>query len=131
MDTANVPVDPWVVQSAKQHEPLPVGMYMGIFQGVETVTLKGTGETRWRWTWCVSAGALKGKVATALTDQTINPNTLAGRLTEGLLGRPIVVGDHVKTLVDACVTKVYMLSIQTGPQGGKPGVRAVSQPPAM
>ena len=124
------PVDPWVVQSAKQHEPLPVGMYMSVFEGVEIVTLKG-GEVRWRWKWRVSIGPAKDKEATALTDQTINPNTLAGRLTEGLLGRPIVVGDHVKTLIDACVTRPYMLSVQTGPQGGKPGVKAVSQPPPM
>lgn len=87
-------VDPWIVQEPKaKFEPLPVGFYMGPFKGVEDVKVTpakpgDTGE-RWRFTWEVQSGDHKGKVATALTERTINPNKLPGRLIAGLLDRSL------------------------------------------
>jgi hypothetical protein len=121
--------DPWVVQEKKEFTPVPDGNYMTQFRGVDVVQVDG--KAKWRWTWEVQGGALVGKQATALTDQNINPATLPGRLIAGLLGRPLKAGEHVKSLVDACVGKSYMVGVQPGPQGGKSGVRSCGQPPAM
>jgi hypothetical protein len=125
------PVDPWVVKAAKQTAPLPVGMYLADFKGVENYTLPGTADVRWRWAWTVATAEHTGKEASALTNQDITPNTLPGRLIEGLIGKPLVAGDSVKALVDGCTGKRYLVSVQAGPKGGKPGVKAVSIPPAM
>ncbi len=134
MSNANIPQvpahDPWVVQAGGKAEPLPPGMYMTNFQGVAPHAL-ATGETRWRWAWTVKTGPLAGQEASALTECRLTPNTLSGRLVEGLIGRPLVAGDNVKVLVDATVGKPYMVSVQAGPQGGKPGVKSVSTPPQM
>jgi hypothetical protein len=124
-------VDPWVVKVAKQTEPLPVGQYVADFKGVADYTLPGTTDVRWRWAWTVATGDKAGKEASALTNQSISPNTLPGRLIEGLLGTALKDGDHVKGLVDACVGKRYLVSVQGGVKGGKPGVKAVFIPPAM
>src|SRR5436190_20076797 len=95
-------INPWVVQPAKAHNPLPLGMYMSEFKGVSDHKL-ATGEVRWRWAWKVTAGPNAGQDATALTDCNINPNTLAGRLIAGLVGKALVAGDNVKALVDGSI----------------------------
>ncbi len=64
-----------------------------------------------------------------MCDRTINPNTLAGTLIAGLLGKAVVIGDDVKAEIDACVGKTYLASVQPGPKGGKPGVRSCGKPP--
>jgi hypothetical protein len=128
--------DPWIVQEAKPaFTPLPIGFYLGVFKGVEDAPVKpqkadDTGE-RWRFSWEVQSGEHKGKAATALTDRSISPTALPGVLISGLLGRPLIAGESVKDAIDSCKGKSYMVSIQAGPKGGKPQVRAVSQPPQM
>src|SRR5581483_8541757 len=94
--------DPWVVREAKQYQPLPVGMYLAAFKGVEDVAL-ASGEQRWRWTWAVSSGQYQGQHATALTAKDISPTTLPGILIAGLLGREPKPGENVKALVEQCV----------------------------
>jgi hypothetical protein len=123
-------VNPWVVQAPKQTEQVPDGAYVGPFKGVEEVNLPD-GSFKWRFPWEVQTGAHKGKIASALTDRSINPNTLPGRLISGLLGRAIVAGENVKDAVNACVGKTFMVVVQPGPKGGKSGVKSVSQPPAL
>jgi hypothetical protein len=123
--------DPWIVQQPKApFQPLPVGFYISTFKGVEEAKLQ-QGEAKWRWTWEVQSGEHKGKIASALTDRSISPTALPGVLISGLLGRPLIAGESVKDAIDSCKGKSYMVSIQAGPKGGKPQVRAVSQPPQM
>jgi hypothetical protein len=119
----------WVVQEAKKFEPLPVGFYHALFRGVEEKKLP-SGEDKWRFVWEETTGEHTGKIADALCDRTISPLNQAGRLIEGLLGQPLKPGDNVKSLVDACVGKPYLVSIQGGPKGGKPCVRSIGKPPA-
>jgi hypothetical protein len=120
----------WIVQEAKQLNPVPDGAYTGPFKGVEDFKLK-TGEDRWRFLWQVASGPYQGRIAPSLTDKDINPNTLAGRLIAGLLGRPLQPGENVKAAVEACVGQTYMFVVQPGPKGGKSMVRVVSKPPQM
>ena len=86
---------------------------------------------KWRFGWLVKKGEHAGKEASALTERGINPNTLAGRLIAGLLCRAIKPGENVKEAVDACKGKEYLVVVQPGPKGGKPGVKSVSRPPEM
>lgn len=121
--------DPWVWQEAKQFEPLPVGFYSALFKGVADFTLPQDGKPKWRFEWEVATGEHKGKIATALCDRNLNPNTLPGQLILGLLGRPIVAGENVRAAVEACKGKTCMVSVAPGPKGGKPQVRICGQPP--
>ena len=123
-------VDPWVVQAPKQAEQVPCGPYLSFFKGVEEFTLQ-SGELKWRFVWEVKSGPEKGKVASALCDRSIRPNTLAGTLIVGLLGRPIVVGENVKEAIDGCKGKSFFVTVQPGPKGGKPGVRFCGEPLPM
>ncbi len=124
------PGDPWVVQAPKQREQLPIGNYIGPFKGVEEIKLQD-GSLKWRWSWTVKSGPAAGKVASCLTDKSISPTTLPGRIISGLLGRALIPGENVKESIDACVGKDYMVAVQTGPQNGKPCVRMVTKLPQM
>jgi hypothetical protein len=129
----------WVVQAPKpKYEELPVGMYASEFAKVEEVvmdtkfiTKAGDDGKRWRWSWCVATGQHTGKCASALTDKNLNPNSQAGRLIRGLLGRDLQVGENVKASIDACVGKRYLVQVAPGLRGGKPAVRSVNVPPEM
>jgi hypothetical protein len=123
--------NPWIVKAPKQTAPVPIGFYHATFKGVEDFTLPATGEVKWRFVWEITAGECKGKTASSLTNVEINANTLSGRLIAGLIGRPIVAGDNVKAEVEACIGKVYLVSQQAGPKGGKPAVQACDKPPSM
>lgn len=124
-------VDPWIVREPKaKFEPLPVGFYVGTFKGVEEVKLPD-GSVKWRFSWEVQSGEHKGKAATALVDRNINPKSQTGVLISGLLERPLVPGENVKDAITACVSKVCMVGVQPGPQGGKPQVRSCGKPPQM
>jgi hypothetical protein len=129
----------WVVQAPKpKYEELPVGMYASDFAKVEDIVMDTKYITkpnddgkRWRWSWSVATGQHTGKFATALTDKNLNPNSPAGMLIRGLLGRDLQVGENIKASIDACVSKRYLVSVAPGPRGGKPAVRSVSVPPEM
>jgi hypothetical protein len=121
--------NPWVVQAPKQSEPVPTGFYTGPFQGIEDAEVNA--ETKWRFVWEVATGDHKGKKATALCDRAINKNTLPGRLISGLLGRDLVVGENIQAAIGGCVGQTYLVSVQAGPKGGKPGVKSVGLPPKM
>jgi hypothetical protein len=86
---------------------------------------------RWRWSWRVATGPHTGKFASALTGKNLNPNSQAGGLIRGLLGRDLEVGENVKASIDACVGKRYLVSVAPGSRGGKPAVRSVNLPPEM
>jgi len=120
----------WIVQAPKQFTQVPVGFYHAAFVGVEEHKLQD-GSLKWRWTWKITTGPETGKIASALTERSINPNTHAGRLIAGLLGRVIVVGEDVQDAIDTCKGKVYTVSVQPGPKGGKPSVQSVGKPPQM
>ena len=47
------------------------------------------------------------------------------------MGRDLVLNENVKTAIDACIGKTYMVNVAAGPQGGKPCVRTVDKPPQM
>lgn len=125
--------DPWIVKEAKK--PVPVGMYLCDYGGVEDFTLidktTNTSKVKWRWLWKIKTGTEAGKEATAITDREIKPTTLPGRLIQGLLGRPLTVGENIKAALDSCVGKPYMVNVEAGPQGGKAQVRSVGKPPQM
>ena len=127
---SNEVVNPWVVQPPKQTAQVPIGMYAVAFKGIEEVKLPD-GSPKWRIAYEVQSGPSAGKIASALVDKTINPNTLSGRLIAGILGRPIVAGENVQAAIEACVGKSYVVSVQPGPKGGKPGVKSCGVPPTM
>ncbi len=126
--------NPWVVQTPKQGAQVPVGSYFADYKGVEDKVIKdaaGVEAVKWLWTWAVTKGSEAGKVATALTDRSITTTALPGQLIAGLLGRQLVAGEDVKAALDACIGKSYLVTVQPGPKGGKPGVRMVGVPPQM
>lgn len=131
----NEVANPWVVRPQKQFVELPPGIYMTKYVKVEDMTVKPMDDKddglRWRWTWQVTTGPYAGQSATALTRRDIAIGTHAGRLIEGLLGKPLKDGDNVQALVDACVGQTYLVSVQAGPKGGKPSVQSVGKPPEM
>jgi hypothetical protein len=123
-------VNPWIVQPPKKSAFVSIGSYSAKFEGVEEYKLQD-GSDKWKWTWRVVSGEHKGKEASALTDRTIRSASLPGHLISGLLGRQLEAGEDVKQAIDACVGKVYMVSVQPGPKGGKPAVRMVATMPSM
>jgi hypothetical protein len=124
MSNVSVNANPWTVREAGKAS-VPPNNYTGRFVGVESITnAKWEGE-RWRWTWEVTTGQHTGNKADALTQCDISPNTQAGRIVAGLLGRAIQTGEDVQAAINACVGKVYLVSVMPGPQGGKPAVRSV------
>jgi hypothetical protein len=123
-------LNPWVVQAPKQFAAVPNGAYKVFFKGVEDYTLQ-SGEIKWRFAWEVKTGPHAGETASALCDRSINLNVLPGRLISGLLGRAIVVGEDVKEAIESCKDKTYLVMVQGGPKGGKPGVQSVSNLPEM
>lgn len=123
--------NPWVVQQSKQAvEAAPVGFHLAEFIGVADVTMKD-GAVKWRFAWKVKAGEHAGKEASALCDRNLSPTTLPGVLIAGLLGGPVKPGDNVEAAVKGCIGQTYMVAVQPGPRGGKPGVRTVGPVPAM
>ena len=85
-----------------------------------------------KWEWEVVSGPQKGRIATALTDANLTPQTHAGRLIAGLVGRPLIPGEDVGTLwgeVQKAVGRKWAVTVASGPKGGKPSVQQVSQPP--
>jgi hypothetical protein len=122
--------NPWVVQAPEPFEAQPIGFWLADYQGVEDKTLR-QGDIKWRFSLKVKSGEHVGKTISALTDRKLNPNTLSGRLISGLLGRELKEGENVKEALDACKGKTYMVSVDVGPQGGKPGVKSIGKPPAM
>jgi hypothetical protein len=125
----NEQANPWVVQAPKQTDPVPVGFYTGPFKGIEDAEVNS--EARWRFVWDVATGPHAGKKATALCDKVISKNTLPGRLIAGMLGRDLIDGENVEEAVNACKGQTYLVSVQPGPKGGKPGVKSVGKPPQM
>lgn len=123
--TAN---SPFVVNLTKKFNPLPVGAYLGKYLGVENFDLKG--EDKWRWKWEVVGGEHAGKLATAMTNQSIGHGH-GGRIVTGLLGRELTHGENVKNALEACIGQTYMVTVAPGPKGGKPQVQFVSTPPQM
>jgi hypothetical protein len=121
-------LDPWVVQQPKQIGQVPTGNYVGTFKGVTEVKLQD-GSVKWRWAWTVKSGPEAGKEASALTDRGISPTALPGVLIAGLLGRQLMPGEHVKSAIDACAGKDFIVGVQPGPKGGKPCVRMVMVQP--
>jgi hypothetical protein len=121
----------FVVQSASV-EPLPVGSYFTMFKSVEPFSnASGTVKDKWRWAWEVVSGTHKGKMATALTDQKLTAMNHAGRLVSGMAGRGLQANEDVSALLASFVGKPFLVSVATGPKGGKPSVQSVSQPPEM
>ena len=121
--------NPWVVKESKTFTPLPSGAYIAKFTGVEDVKLP-SGDDRWRWTWEVTTGEHKGQRADALTEQSISPNALAGRLLAGLLRRPLAAGENVQAAIAAAVGQADLVTIAAGPKGGsKGGVKTVNALP--
>jgi hypothetical protein len=129
----------WVVQAPKpKYEELPVGIYSADFMKVEEVVMDtkyisrpDDDGKRWRWSWRVATGDHRGKFASALTGKKLDPNSEAGGLIRGLLGRDLQVGENVKASIDACVDKRYLVRVAPGSRGGKPAVRSVDLPPEM
>jgi hypothetical protein len=121
--------NPWVVQEAKQFQPVPVGMYLTTYVGVEAITLNN--ENKWRWKWKVTTGEYAGREVSALTNQSISPSQLAGRLIAGMLGRALIAGENVQDAIGKCAGMAYMVHFASGPKGGKPQVQLVGKPPQM
>lgn len=126
----DVVVDPWVVK-ASGGEPLPVGLYTATFTKVEAFENAEKGiVAKWKWQWTIASGVHKGKIGSALTDQSISPHTHSGRLVAGMAGLAIAYGDNVKAMVDAFVGQTYMVRQAAGPKGGKPSVQSADPLPA-
>ena len=103
--------NPWIVQASKQVAQVPNGAYVASFKGVETIKLQDGSERR-RWAWEVKSEEQKGKLATALTDQSVSAVALPGRLIAGLLGRELVHGEDVKAAIEVRVGKDYYLGVK-------------------
>ena len=123
--------NPWVVRPPKQSAPVPDGHYIAEYVDVSDFKHEKIDGDKWKWVFKVVVGEHAGKMADALTDQEINPNTQAGRLIKGLLRRDIQPGDDVKAAVDACKGKRYMVTVAPGSKGGKSAVRYVGDVPQM
>ena len=109
---------------------MPPGVYTARFVSVEPFTNLEKGiDGKWKWQWEIGIGVHKVKIASALTDQSISPNTHSGRLVAGMAGKPISHGDNVKAMVDAAVGKTYMIRQSAGPKGGKPSVQSADVMP--
>lgn len=119
----------WIIQAPTQTEQVPIGSYQARFVSVGNFKLKG--EDRLKWVWEVVNGEHTGHKATALTSLSLKDSVHAGRLLSGLLNRQLIVGENVENAINACKGKMYMVSVQRGPQGGKPSVQYVSSLPEM
>ena len=116
---------------ASGSEPLPPNAYYASFQKVEPfANEKVSGKLR--FCWDVVSGTHKGRIATALVDANLTPQTHAGRLIGGILGRPLVPGESVGELwiaLQKAIGTRFMVTVSAGPKGGKPSVQSVSLPP--
>ena len=121
--------NPFIVQ-ASASEPLPNGAYLGEFVGVAPFSNDKI-KDRWRWAWRVVSGTHLGREATALTDCKITPHTHSGRLITGMAGRNLVTGEDLTSLIAGFTGKRFLVTIMSGPQGGKASVQTVSLPPEM
>jgi len=122
------PAEPFKVQ-ASGSKPMPPGVYLAIFEGCEPYTLEGV--PKWRWKFKVSTGAHAGSYPNCLTDQAIKATNHAGRIVAGLLEKALVEGENLQAGITACTGKIYLVSVQAGPKGGKPSVQSVGPPPPM
>lgn len=131
--TATNNSNPWVVKPPKQSAPVPDGHYIAEFSDVFDYSHENLdgGKPKWKWVFRVISGDYAEKTADTVTDPDINPNTLAGRIIAGLIGRDIHPGEDVKAAVDACKGKRRMITVARGPQGGKSAVRFVGDVPQM
>ncbi len=114
-------------------EPLPPGAYFAVFLSLEPFTNDKVAD-KLRFTFQVASGQQQGRNATALTDQRITPNTHAGRLIAGLVGRALTPGEDMSAVwqtLQSRIGKRYMVTVQAGPKGGKPSVQSVALPPEM
>ena len=122
-----------IVIQASGTEPIPIGAYNAVFSSVEAFSNEKASD-KFRWRWDVVSGPHSGRNATALTDRKLTPKTHGGRLLTGLLNRQLIPGENVSELWQAlqeCIGKRYLVSVQPGPNGGKPSVQMVSLPPEM
>lgn len=119
----------FIVQ-ASASEPLPNGAYLGEFVGVVPFSNDKIAD-RLKWSWRVVTGNHIGREATALTDTKLTPQTHFGRLITGMAGRNLVAGEDLTALVAGFAGKRFLVTIASGPKGGKPSVQSVSLPPEM
>ncbi|MCZ2344104.1 MAG: hypothetical protein LC104_20270 [Bacteroidales bacterium] len=127
------PINPFagIEVKASGAEPLPVGPYVAVFRSLEPFSNDRV-SNKLRFVWEVATGNHKGKTASALCDPNLTPNSHAGRLIGGLVGRPLQPGEDVAALwtaVQAAVGRRFMVTVQSGPKNGKPSVQMVSLPP--
>ena len=121
----------WVVNEAKVGGGIPDGSYIAEYSGTTEFTHEKIDGPKWKWIFEVKTGTLSGRQTDALTAKEINPNTHAGRLIKGLLGRELVVRENVKAAIESCKGKRYLIVVGPGNKGGKSAVQHVARPPVM
>lgn len=126
----------WQFREAKSaYDEVPSAAYYARFLGVsdkEVTPVPGQPpETKWRFEFAISKGEHAGKKPACLTNRKLSANTQAGQIVAGFAGRPLKAGDKIPEIIQEAVGKEWLVNVAPGPQGGKPQIRSVSQPPAM
>jgi len=78
---------------AEDYEPLPQGLYVGGFLGVEPRE-SANGEYR-RWGWEISQGPYAGRKVYANTSTNFGPQAKARQWVENILGRELEAGEQI------------------------------------
>jgi hypothetical protein len=125
----STPIPQLVVQSTAA-DPLPPGSYFATFESVVPYSNDKV-TNKLRWVWKVVSGPQTGREATALTDQKLTAGNHAGRLVSGMAGRSLQSGEDVSALLGSFIGKKYLVTVASGPKGGKPSVQNVTTPPEM
>ena len=79
---------------AEDYEPLPQGLYVGGFLGVEPRE-STNGEYR-RWSWEILEGTYAGRKVYANTSTNFGPQAKARQWVEQILGQELEAGEEVR-----------------------------------
>ena len=79
---------------AEDYEPLPQGLYVGGFLGVEPRE-STNGEYR-RWGWEILEGSCAGRKVYANTSTNFGPQAKARQWVENILGRELEAGEQIE-----------------------------------
>ncbi len=100
---------------AEDYDPLPPGLYVGGFLGVEPRESEN-GEYR-RWSWEILEGPCAGRKVYANTSTNFGPQAKARQWVENMLGRELKAGEEVNT--DDLVGGKYHLMIENVKRDGR------------
>ena len=102
---------------------VPVGNFVGQFTSVEPHNHKEYGDGL-LWKFRISQGPQTGKTALRFTGPTPSPNTIAGHLAAGLLGRPLKPDEEIDFA--NFVGKSFLIIVEPAKKEGMTRVAAIT-----